>query len=359
MDPRLQKVIDTALEKSPEQRFASAAAVADALAPLAPDSATRKKALRQLLEGTPEEGTTPVPYARTEAASTPRSTGPTPAPAKPAPAPPQVPRTLLSNDYTPISRPNAGVMPLRDPRPSPARTPIGGPASAPARSAAAAKVATPVAQSSPFATGSRPTTSPWSPRPLPLSTRGKCHTRGTLARAAYRWIERAYGPTGRDEVLGMLRTELADSYRSDGFNALVWYDLEALDSFLEAATQSVLRGEALVWERLARENFDSDLASIFRPTRVTEWEVALRRVPAAWGRVFDFGTVQVGDVKGGHATVRINAFDGASLALRYLVAGTFDGMFTTMTSRPKVRITGGEVSFAADLEIDITWQELR
>ena len=152
----------------------------------------------------------------------------------------------------------------------------------------------------------------------------------------------------------MLAAKLADEYRTDGFNALVWYDLEALDSFLEAATQSVLRGDPGVWERLAKDNFDLDLAGIFRPARVTEWEAVLKRVPGTWGRVFDFGTVEVSAVKNGHATVKVDGFDAASLALRHLVTGTVDGMFGGMAKRPKVRMAGAGVSFARELEIDVT-----
>ena len=360
VDPLLQTVLDKALEKSPEQRFASAAAVADALAPLVPDGATRKKALRVLLEGYVEEGATPVPYARTEAAATPRSTEPKVAPvvATPAPRPSFAgtpPRTLQSNDYTPVSRPDARVLPLRDAIPTPSRAPAPLPS---APSSAAARAGSSPALPPSSSTGPRPTVK-WSPRALPRSTRGRCHTRGTLSRAVYRWIERAYGPSGRDEILAMLPAPLAESYRTDGFNALVWYELEAIDSFLEAATQSVLRGDASVWERLARDNFELDLASIFRPARVAEWEAALRRVPGAWGRVFDFGTVEISGPKGGHATLRVDGFDGASLALRHLVVGTLDGMFSTMANRPKVRITGGGVSFAHELEIDLTCPEPR
>ena len=368
-DPRLQRVIDTLLEKSPEHRFASASAVADALAPMAADGATRKTALRHLMEGHVEEQSTPMPYARTEmeGMATPRGAPPKPpaptqaAPGEPMPSRPgaalPIPRTLLSNDYTPVSRAEPRVMPLRDPRPTPPRVPVAAPSAAAAQAARISSPGLPPISSP--TTGSRKTSTPWSVRSLPLSARGRCHTRGTLPRALHHWIERAYGAEGRDEVLAMLPPELSETYRTDGFNALVWYDLEAIDTFLEAATQSVMRGDPIVWERLARENFELDLASVFRPTRVTEWEVALRRVPGSWGRIFDFGVVHVSEPKDSHATLRIDSFDAASLALRYVVVGTLAGMFTTMTNQPKLRVTGGEVSFVRDLELDITWREFR
>ena len=50
-----------------------------------------------------------------------------------------------------------------------------------------------------------------------------------------------------------------------------------------------------------KENFDLDLANVFRPTRITGREMTLRRVPGAWGRVFDFGTVRIGEQKGREA----------------------------------------------------------
>src|SRR5262249_13233073 len=134
----------------------------------------------------------------------------------------------------------------------------------------------------------------WAPRPLPAHVRGKCHVRGSLPRAVSRWIERSYGEAGHKEVLAVMPTEIGDSYRSDGFNALVWYDLDALDMFMEATTALLLGGEVGVWRELARENFERDLASIFRPSKTLQDPIALlKRSSAGWSRLYDFGVLRI------------------------------------------------------------------
>jgi hypothetical protein len=191
--------------------------------------------------------------------------------------------------------------------------------------------------------------------------RGKCHVRGSFPRAASRWIERAYGDAGHKEVLALMPPDIGESYRTDGFNALVWYDLDALDMFMEAATAILLGGEVGVWRELARENFDRDLGSIFRTQRVQDPASLLKRSSAGWARLYDFGTVRVvepsGNMPSSRLLVRVDGFEAASLALRNATIGTTEGMLRSAgIAEVMMRVMAGEASFARDFEYEVMWE---
>jgi serine/threonine protein kinase len=208
----------------------------------------------------------------------------------------------------------------------------------------------------------------WMPRPLPSHVRGKCHTRGSVPRAVNRWIERAFGAPARDDVLRVIPTELAESYRADGFNALVWYDIEALDTFLEAATALVFGGDVAAWRGLARENFDRDLGPIFRSTvaRAGDPVSLLKRSVTAWSRLYDFANVRISEPSsssGGtmsRASIRFDGFDAASLALRNVTIGTAEGLLKSAADHDVTsRVMAGEASFARDFEFELAWPAKR
>ena len=206
----------------------------------------------------------------------------------------------------------------------------------------------------------------WTPRPLPSHLRGKCHTRGSVPRAASRWIERTYGPEARDEVLRALPGELAEAYRGDGFNALVWYDIEALDTFLEAATALVFGGDVSAWRTLARDQFDRELGPIFRSaSRAGDPLSLLKRSVTAWPRLYDFANVRVSEgsnatgVAPNRATLRFEGFEAASVALRNVTLGTAEGLLKSGGPLEiSSRIVVGETSFARDFELELAWRAL-
>jgi len=177
-----------------------------------------------------------------------------------------------------------------------------------------------------------------------------------------RWIDRAFGAAARTEMLAALPDGWSEPYRSDGYNALVWYDLEATDGFMEAATTYLLGGEVGRWRELARDNFEQDLGPILRPSRGGDPLMMLRRAPAGWGRLFDFGAFKVaepttnGDLV--RAVVRVDGFEAASLAVRYLVVGTMEAMAKSAGAPHVVgRVLLGESSFARDFEYEVCWQK--
>jgi serine/threonine protein kinase len=395
VDPHVQTALDIALAKSKEQRFGTAGALADMLAIVAADGATRREVLSSLLEqalATPsalDATERPPPEedgrsALAESVMAPLSAGAIERAHVPEPAHPvaeaRLPSvgtapTLLSN--SPVVRPEANL-----PRPAPA-VPLVPRAVPLERSAPRATASPPRSQSDPTSspstrsapralstaasTWTHPVDTPdrplprdvqaWSPRPLPRHVAGRCHTRGSLIRAVGRWIERAHGAAGKSETFALVPREIAETFRADGYNALVWYDLATLDTFMQAATAAVMRGEVVQWRTLARENFERDLLSIFRPSqRVTHPEALLKRGVAGWGKLLDFGTMRVGEAQGNKLPLKFEGFDGASLALRYVTVGTTEGMLRTAGfAGVNVRLVGGEISFARDLELEVSW----
>jgi len=424
VDERVQAVLDVALAKSQDDRFLGAQSFADMLAPLAPDGAARRASLLGIIDAvTGLEPTMAVPpVAEVAETAQPRdavsievpafdsgaraASTPAAPPSPPKPPPPAAP-TLASRAedvrlYTSVAAEHreASVTPsirepvvtpgIREPMVTPAnrepavtprvREPLATPlfrdsSSDPARRSSpnfstappgTPKRASPVPPAGNRTPTARRTT--WMPRPLPSHVRGKCHTRGSVPRAASRWIERAYGATARDEVLRVIPAELADSYRADGFNALVWYDIDALDTFLEAATALVFGGDVAVWRALARENFDRDLGPIFRSTvaRAGDPVSLLKRSVTAWARLYDFANVRVSEPSsssGGtvsRATIRFDGFDAASLALRNVTVGTAEGLLKSAASHDVTsRVMAGEASFARDFEFELAWPAKR
>ncbi len=381
-DPRIQSALDIALSKSKEDRFSSAGAFADMLAPIVPDGATRREVLKSTLakaiaaappapprRDNPPDKPAPSPMAPSVVSVL----GPTERPpALPEPTPSPSPMAATMQSVAPPVRPAEPTRPSPAPRaeqkPASGRTsfsiadragsrPSPEPRSRPVAVTPPAVSPARPSQDTPRRTGPLSPARPWVPRPLPSHAAGACHVRGTLPRAVNRWIERAYGESGRDSVLRQVPRAQADLFRSDGFNALVWYDLESLDTFVEAATHTLLRGETTQWRAFARDNFEKDLVSLFRSARTGDVPGILKRSPASWSKIFDFGTMRVSDPSTpGRVNVKVEGFDTASLALRYATIGTMEGLvrgagFPGAT----VRVLAGEASFARDFEYEMSW----
>jgi serine/threonine-protein kinase len=308
---RFQRILDVALAKAQDARFATAAVFAEALGPLAPDAARRQRLLRRLLTDDPSSE---PPAARDG---------------------------------------SVGLLPTEPSAPAvPSATPAG------AAVARAPAVATPPgAVATPASSRRSPRVEKWTPRSIPAHVRGKCHMRGTLPRAVKRWIERSYGPEGLERVLSMLRPEVAGELRNDGFNALVWYDLEPIDLLMDAATFALLGGETKQWRELARTHFEADLGPIFRSAVRADATTLMQRLPEKIGRVLDFGVVKPAR-SADRWTVRFEGFEAASLALRYALLGTIEGMLRSAgVIEATLKILSGEASFVRELEVELAWKK--
>jgi serine/threonine-protein kinase len=373
--PVLQQALDLALAKSLEDRCSTAAAFADSLAPLAPDGPTRRLALRHLLDAVIGASPTPLAPGSIQAQPTavasplpisePAAVPPRPAagPATPTLVSTGVASSLLergsiverlapqSPHVTPPVESHAAVREPMRPRapPQPDATPR-------PPSLVSSSAQPPGAVHS--APGPGRSRVPWSPRPLPAHVRGRCHVRGTFPRAVSRWIERAFGASGRADVLKLLPVEDADAFRADAFNALLWHELEPFDRFLEAAAAELMGGDVTPWRSLALDNFERDLGPILRPSpRVLDARALFERGAAGWARILDFGVVKVIEVEDACARVRVEGFDGASLALRYATLGTMEGLVRAGgASEVSARVLAGEASFTRDFEYEMVWR---
>jgi hypothetical protein len=185
--------------------------------------------------------------------------------------------------------------------------------------------------------------------------------RGLLVRAAAQWIERAHGATGLGRVLAMLPREQADAFRRDAFNALLWYPLDAIDTFLEAGTTSLLAGDESAWRKLARDNFDRGLGPILKPSQgLGDAARGLKRAAAGWVRILDFGALRAGDpiVSGklARAEITVTEMDGASAALRNVHIGTMEGLVLASGAKDVgTRVISGDASFARELAYELAW----
>jgi eukaryotic-like serine/threonine-protein kinase len=337
-DPRLQFALDTALEKSKERRYASPSSFADSLAPIVPEGPVRREALRRLLEQV--EGAGPVGLAKC------------------GEQPPRV-EALIATDEVADRLPDAklgvalALPSVSAPQPSMIRERVSERLSSVAYPPTLTKEhLTPPTS---VDTGARRRVE--APRPLPLHARGK-HARGALLRAALAWLDRSFGREATAGVVDLLPAAHADSFRSDAFNSLVWYDLDALDALLETAVATLLFGTSSGWQRLARGYFERDLATILRPNaRATDPATLLERSVAGWSRVFDFGVHQVRAATKGRAQIRIEGFDATSLSMRYLVAGTIEGLVASSgVAGVAARFSAGETSFAREFALEVSWR---
>jgi len=344
VDGRVQEALDRALAKRADDRFQAASSFADMLAPLVPDAAARRGALRALLDGT-------TPRFRAGPPSTIAPPRPAPSP-EPVQSPPPAP--VRSAPPPPVDED-----PPRDASPRPATV-------EPPLPPATKRVAeAPRSAASRFRSRALPSAvrGRWWPRPLPPHvTIGTPHVRGSMARAICAWLERAFGESVRADLERILPGEAGATYRADAFNSIIWYDLEVVDTLIEAAGAALLGGDTAIWRDLALENFERDFGVVFRPLqRPTEIGEALRRAPAGWSRLLDFVELDVKFYPDlGRASIRFERFDPMSLAFREIVIGTTLGLAASVTrTEPTARVVAGDASFAHDLEFELVGLDRR
>jgi hypothetical protein len=145
-------------------------------------------------------------------------------------------------------------------------------------------------------------------------------------------------------------------FRTDGFNALVWYELEALDTFFEAANIEIFSDGTPPWRQLARDHFDQDLAAVFRVPRQPDARALLRRLPGMWSKLIDFGQMRAEERTWGRTSLRVEAFEAASVSVRAVLVGTVEGVLRVAGfAGTTTRVTAGDSNFARDFECEVRW----
>jgi serine/threonine-protein kinase len=147
----------------------------------------------------------------------------------------------------------------------------------------------------------------------------------------------------------------ATDFRNDSINALVSYELEALDAYMELATAITVR-EVPRWRELGRQAISGELSSFVRPAlkRSADVAAAVRRGATVWARFFSFGAWRVAPLEEDRVSLHIGEFDPASLPLRLWLVGVIEAT-TRRAVRPDVgtTITLGEMGFTPELTCEI------
>jgi serine/threonine-protein kinase len=153
----------------------------------------------------------------------------------------------------------------------------------------------------------------------------------------------------------MLPARWATDFRNDSINALVSYELEALDAYMELATALVVR-ELPRWRELGHRAVAGELASLVRPAtrRASDVTSALKRAIPVWSRFFSFGAWRVGGAPDGRVSLHIAEFDPASQPLRLWLVGVIESTAQrAVAPELKVSITLGEMGFTPELACDL------
>jgi serine/threonine-protein kinase len=192
-------------------------------------------------------------------------------------------------------------------------------------------------------------------RAFPERFSGRYQVRGPVLRSVDRAVIDRYGRPARDEIVANMPEPYAEDFHNDSINALVAYDLEALDVFLELATTLVVRDPAK-WREFGRESIDGELNNVVRTLLRPAPDLAsvVRRGVTIWARLFSFGSWRVATTATGKVTLHIGEVDPASAALRLWLLGVVEqtarrALSTSLT----LTVVQGEAAFAPDLVCEI------
>ncbi|HZF53682.1 MAG TPA: protein kinase [Polyangiaceae bacterium] len=388
VDPRLEAAVQRLLQKDPSARFATASDVARELERIVPDVTKRVSSLGRIINvprrlamlstqgaltglgggygsqhdsgpvikesirpwsGSSAFGPPPIAASSTRPAlrmSSPRLSDPGPSPRSDAP---RISPRLSSLDDR-ATRANVGELMSQargsDP-PAPMARPVSSipPRSAEARSNSEVRLLSDLT----------PSAAKVQVRPFPARFAGKYQVRGPVLRSVDRSLGDSYGKAKRDIVVGQLPTQYANEFRHGSINALVGYELEALDAYMEIATSIVLP-DTSTWRQLGRQAVGGELLNVLRTLLrpSTDLLALIRRGVSTWSRLFTFGSWRVAKSPSGRVSLQISEFDPASLPLRLWVVGMIEETACRATSSDvKVTITLGELGFTPDLAIEL------
>lgn len=192
-------------------------------------------------------------------------------------------------------------------------------------------------------------------RSLPQRFAGRFQVRGPVLRSVDKVVADLFGHDARNEIVAHMPSIYAADFRNGSINALVAYELEALDAYMEHATALVVRDPGR-WREIGRVAVDGELYNVVRTLLRPSPDLAavLRRGTSIWARLFSFGGWRVAARPDGRAELHIVEFEPAAQPLRYWVAGVVE-----QTVRRAVRldarvvITSGEQSFSPELVCEI------
>jgi len=344
VDPRLEAVVQKLLQKEPARRFPTAGDVVRELNLLLPDPQKRTVALGRVINIARRAAMVQSGERRADTAVSSSRRPPPPeqvTPAQPTPlVPPPAPRAPPAQVQIPRLDPpprevrtteptltSKGVEARRRTSPDPARNlPPLGPGRGPAV------------------------------RPFPERFAGKFKVRGPVLRSVDRGLVDLYGQRERDDVVRFMPPRYAADFVQGSLNAMVRYDLEALDAYMELATEILLK-DVERWRVIGRNAVGGELfnvvRSLLRPS--PDYASLVRRGALIWAQLFSFGVWRASTSPGGRALLQIAEFEPASSSLRQWVAGMLEETARrAIGTDAKVTITGGEMGFTPELTCEIT-----
>ncbi len=196
---------------------------------------------------------------------------------------------------------------------------------------------------------------PSSRRPFPPRLSGRYQVRGPVLRSVDKVVTDTFGVAARDEVVAGMPPAYAADFRDNSINALVAYELEALDAYMERATVMLLH-DAGRWRDFGRLAVDGELHNVVRTLLRPAVDVGgvVRRGVGTWSRLLSFGAWRVGTAANGRVTLTIGELDAVAQPLRAWLMGVVE-----QTTRRAVRadlrliVTAGEQDFAPEMSCEI------
>ena len=357
------------LQKDPKRRYQAALEVKGVLEALEPDTEARLASLARVLSDRPAAARAsappaarapmPAPLGGGVRASVPPRPSAAPAPAARAAAgaggseaPPSSMPAELAPTRLGLRSPSGSPTAMPPPEASPA---IPHPPRAPARpdgGGGGAAAATERAAETPAAAAPLPVASRLVVlRPFPERFAGRYQVRGPALRAVDRALLDAHGQRARDEVVAQMPARFVADFRNESINALVSYELEALDAYLEIATALSVR-EPGRWRDLGRKGVDGDLSAFLRPAvkATSDLATVVRRGTGVWGRLFSFGSWRVAAGADHAVVLQLTDFEPASLPLRLWLIGVIEGTCSRAVGRAlRMEVALGEMGFTPEL----------
>jgi serine/threonine-protein kinase len=350
VDTRLEAVLHRLLQKDPARRFPTAGDVIRDLEKVSPDAQRRMMALAKIVgvakrmtanghdsdRGQPGTSTKRLGPDLASMATQPTPRVPPAAPRPPGPRPPAPSRPEMPAPSPRTEAPRPPPRPGLPDLPKTLRSPV------------------PLAGTS-SAEGPAPRSNRPEVRPFPQRFAGKYQVRGPVLRAVDRVILDLFGAEARAEVVQHIPVGLAADFRNDSINALVAYDLEALDAYMELASAVLVRDPSR-WREIGRFAVDGELHNVLRTLLRPEVDMnqMIRRGISTWARLFSFGVWRVGTAASGKVTLNIGEFEAVAQPLRLWIVGVIEQTVRrAVRADARVVITAGDQDFTAEIACEI------